>query len=80
MATTEKRVDTLGEHFAEFVKRWRAERKESAEEFQKFRDAMRTRFDEIETRMQQQETAAIAAIDVLIDGHRDVATPNRGVR
>ena len=67
MATIEERVTNVEETFTEFVKRWRAERKESAEEFQKFRDAMRTRFDEIETRMQQQEAAAIAAIDVLID-------------
>ena len=67
MATTDARVTTLSENFTAFVERWRKERKESAEEFQRFRDAMRTRFDEIETRMQQQEAAAIAAIDVLID-------------
>ena len=45
-------VTKLGVHFTEFVRQWRKERRESAEEFQKFRDAMRSKFHEIETRMQ----------------------------
>ena len=37
MATAEERVTKLGVHFTEFVRQWRKERRESAEEFQKFR-------------------------------------------